>query len=189
MTGAAAVWGAAALFAATGSRVAGYADGAPLGFTGGFGEQTCHGCHFQSDLNSGPGGVTIEGVPDSFAPGERYEITVTLSDPAMKLAGFQLTARFKNGGAQAGALIPGPNEDARLGIASQGGLQYANQSRPGSELTTPGKARWTLAWTAPPSAEPVLFHVAANAANGDEAADGDYIYTAAIDAVSRSASR
>jgi hypothetical protein len=180
--GAAALW-AAALFAPAGSPVAGYAESAPPGFSGGFNEQTCHACHFHTALDSGPGRVTIAGIPEHFAAGERYPITVTLTRPEMKLAGFQLTARFKDGGAQAGIFAPGPGEEARVGIDIQGDVQYANQRRKGAELTAPEMARWSLVWTAPQSPGPVVFHVAANAANADETAEGDYIHTAAADAV------
>ena len=58
----------------------------------------------------GPGRVTIEGVPATFAPGERYTLTITLTRAGMKLAGFQLAARFKDSGAQAGTLAPGPGD-------------------------------------------------------------------------------
>ena len=61
---------------------------------------------------------------------------------------------------------------------SQSNVQYANQKRKGAEPTTTGTARWTVVWTAPPGRLPVTFHVAANAADNDESARGDYIYTA-----------
>ena len=75
----------------------GYAEGAPPGFSGGFKEDSCHACHFDAELNSGGGRVTIEGVPSRFAAGERYTLTVTLGRVGMKRAGFQLAGnrRFK----------------------------------------------------------------------------------------------
>ena len=57
-------------------------DGAPPGFSGGFKEESCNACHFHAEPNSGPGRVTIEGVPATFAPGERYMLTITLRQPA-----------------------------------------------------------------------------------------------------------
>ena len=55
----------------------------------------------------------------------------------------------------------------------------------GLEFTKQYLARgWTVIWTAPATPGTVLFHAAANAADKDEAARGDYIYTAA--ATSRS---
>src|SRR5262245_53069200 len=66
----------------------GYADGAPPGFSGGFGESGCDSCHFEGAVNAAPGRVTLTGVPERFTPGTAYPITITLSRPEMKMAGF-----------------------------------------------------------------------------------------------------
>ena len=180
VAGAATLFTSAALFLSQG-RVAGYADGAPSGFSGGLGEQTCHACHFHFDLNSGRGRLTIAGLPERVVAGDRYPFTVTLTRPGTKLAGFQLTARFKDGGAQAGTVSPAPGEQERIGV-DQGGIQYVNQRRAGAALAAADPATWSLVWTAPAMSGPVVFHVAANAANGDETADGDYVHTTAVEA-------
>ena len=154
-----------------------YAEGAPPGFTGGFKEQSCDGCHFHAAPNAGPGKLTIEGVPDRFVAGEAYRLTIALTQPEMKLAGFQLAVRFKDDGTQAGTLARVSDQDARVGIEASSGVQYAGQRRDGATLSTPNESRWTVIWTAPSSSRTVAFHVAANGANGDERADGDYVYT------------
>jgi hypothetical protein len=183
MVGAATLFAVAALVVTGGPPVAGYAESAPPGFSGGFNEQSCHACHFHGGLNSGPGRVAIVGVPAAFVARERYPITVTLTHPQMKLAGFQLTTRFQASGAQAGALAPEPGDEERIGIDVQGDVQYANQRMKGAALSTPGTVRWSLVWTAPESSNPVVFHVAANAANADGTAEGDSIHTAAVTAL------
>jgi len=155
----------------------GYAEGAPPGFTGGFTEQSCDACHFHAAPNAGPGKLTIAGVPDRFIAGQAYRVTIALAQPGMKLAGFQLSARFKDDGAQAGALAKEPASDTRVGIETQSGVQYAAQRREGAAVVAPNESRWTLTWTAPSATRTVVFHVAANGANGDERADGDYVYT------------
>jgi hypothetical protein len=66
-------------------------DGA---FTGGFGEQTCHSCHFDYDLNREGGSLLIQGLEDSYQPGNEYEITVTVESEHLENGGFQLTSRF-----------------------------------------------------------------------------------------------
>jgi hypothetical protein len=162
-------------------RASGYADGAPSGFSGGFGEPSCHACHFHAALNSGPGRVTIAGVPDRFKPGERYPLTITLTRPDMKLGGFQLTARFKDGGAQAGSLAPDAGELELLRIDVRGGVQYVSQRRKGTSVTSANTAMWKLFWTAPPGVGPVVLHIAANAADGDDTAEGDYVHTVAVE--------
>jgi len=163
----------------------GYAGGAPPGFSGGFTEQSCDGCHFHAAPNTGPGRLALEGVPDRFAAGESYRVTIALTQPGMKLAGFQLTARFKDDGSQAGTLAKDSSSDALVGIEAQSGIQYAGQRREGAAVVMPEGSLWTVIWTAPSATRPIVFHVAANAANGDERADGDYVYTMARETQSR----
>jgi hypothetical protein len=172
---------AVALVLSVAPRASGYADGAPSGFSGGFGEPSCHACHFHAELNSGPGRVTIAGVPDHFKPGERYALTITLTRPEMKLGGFQLTARFKDSGAQAGSLAPDADEAERVRIDMRTGVQYVSQRRKGTSVTSANTAMWKLLWTAPPGVGPVVLHIAANAANGDDTAEGDYVHTSAVE--------
>jgi hypothetical protein len=155
----------------------GYAEGAPPGFTGGFKEESCHACHFHAPLNSGGGRVSLDGVPDKFVPGERYTLTVTLSRTGMTRAGFQLAARFTQGGLQAGTLAAAGADVTRVGVENQGGVQYAGQKLAGSSVDAGDSAHWTIEWTAPERGEPVSFHVSANAADGNESADGDFVYT------------
>jgi hypothetical protein len=158
-----------------------YADGAPAGFAGGFKEDTCRACHFDADLNSGGGRVTIEGVPAKFVAKQRYTLTVTLTRTGMKRGGFQLAARFKDTGAQAGTLAPAAIDRDRVGTSSDAGVQYINQKAAGTSVGQDGTARWVIEWTAPQRGGTVVFHVSANAANGNESADGDFVYTAVLE--------
>jgi hypothetical protein len=172
-----------AIVVAAGSRatavsVRTYADGAPPGFAGGFGEQSCHACHFSAEPNTAPGGVTLAGVPDAYTPGEKYTLTVALTRPGLVIGGFQLTSRFKDGGAQAGALTVPPAQAERVKIDLKGNTQYAGQRITGTTPETRDHARWTIDWTAPATRGDVLFHVAANAADKDDSAMGDFVYTA-----------
>lgn len=155
-----------------------YADGAPAGFSGGFGEQSCHGCHFTGDVNAAPGRVLLDGVPDRYTPGSVYVLTITLARPGMALGGFQLTARFADDGRQAGSIAPAPDDSARVRVEEDGAVQYANQTREGAVGAGGSVARWKVAWTAPARAEGhIVFHLAANAADGDGTSEGDHIYT------------
>jgi hypothetical protein len=179
---------AAAVLAATMRVVASpaYAEGAPPGFSGGFKEESCHACHFHQPLNSGEGRVTIEGLPASFEAGQRYTLSVALTRPGMKRAGFQLATRFKDTGAQAGTLAPGTGEGERVRVESQNGVQYASQKQGGSPVSAADATRWTIEWIAPDRGGPVIVHVSANAADGNESADGDFVYTAAHESASAS---
>jgi hypothetical protein len=158
-----------------------YAGGAPPGFSGGFGEESCHACHFHADLNSGSGRFILEGLPARFAAGAQYPITVTLFRPGMRAGGFQLTARFKDGGAQAGTLAAAAGEEERVRLESQGDVQYASQRETGTELAAPDTARWSVVWTAPAEGAVVVFHAAGNAADRDGTAENDYVHTAAVE--------
>jgi hypothetical protein len=158
-----------------------YPDGAPPGFSGGFKEDSCHACHFHEAPNSGPGRLTIDGVPARFDAGAQYTLTITLTRPGMKRAGFQLAARFKDSGAQAGTLVSGAGEGDRVGIGTQDGVQYAGQKQAGAPVDGADGAKWTITWTAPASGGPVVFHAAANAADGNDSADGDFVYTASAE--------
>jgi hypothetical protein len=175
----------AAVFVATGLRLVeshGYPDGAPPGFSGGFKEESCHACHFHQELNAAGGSVAIDGVPGTFKPGERYTLTITLTRAGMKRAGFELTARFKDTGAQAGALAAGSGEADRVAVENQSGVQYAGQRKAGTDVSGDA-ARWVVDWTAPADGGAVVFNVAANAADGNDSADGDFVHTAAAGSV------
>lgn len=159
---------------------ASYADVPPLGFSGGFDEGSCHACHFHAEPNAPGGRLTIDGVPAQFAAGERYTLTITLTRPEMKRAGFQIAARFKDK-SQAGTLAPGPGEGERVVVRTDSGVQYAGQRRAGSIVEASDAVKWTIEWTAPARGGPVIFHVAANAGDGNDRADGDFVYTAAVE--------
>jgi hypothetical protein len=154
-----------------------YRDAPPPGFSSGFGEPSCHACHFSREPNEAPGRLSLRGVPERYSPGATYPITVTLTRPGMAIAGFQLTVRFSDGAEQAGSLAPAKSDSARVTITIDHDIAYAYQNRAGSALAARDTASWTLIWTAPATARNVSFHAAGNAANGDDAADGDFVYT------------
>lgn len=166
------------LLAAAGSaRVHGraYPFGAPPGTTGGFGEPTCATCHFGNEVNDPAGSLTIEGLPERYAPGQAYHLIVRLRSPRMAAAGFQLSARTA-AGAQAGTLAAVDSAKS-VQVQTAGPVQYAGHTEPGSRLATPGAAEWPVLWTAPATASgPVTFSAAANAADDDRSPLGDYVY-------------
>lgn len=176
----AAAAGAAALLAWLHSAGTGLAfvDGPPVGVTGGFGEHSCRQCHFDNDLNAPGGSIAITGLPESFAPGERYPLTVTLTREQLDAGGFQLAARFAGGerdGLQAGDLAPA---DERSNVLRDGrrAILYAQHTRAGTKPTAGGKAEWRVTWTAPQTAGKVVLNVAAVAADGDLSSFGDHVY-------------
>ncbi len=172
---------------------AGNSDGPPAGFTGGFGEPTCRACHFDAPEEPGEGELVLVGIPKRYEPGVEYRVTVTLREPRLERAGFQLAVRFAGEGAedvdpargarlQAGRLLPAePRTGPRVQVVEHGDppVLYARQTLAGAEPVAAQEAFWSVRWIAPEErAEPVLFHAAANAANHDDSALGDLVHTA-----------
>jgi hypothetical protein len=168
-----------------------HVDGPPPAHTGGFGEPTCGVCH-AGEL-AGRGGELVLVVPPRFAPGGEHPIEVRLARPGMRRAGFQLSARFASGplaGQQAGRLSPaaGPGERAVALVAAHE-VSYAGHTAASVKAIEGDEARWRIRWRAPAdvaASTPVIFHVAANAANYDDSELGDHVYVAS--ALSRPAS-
>ena len=176
----------------------GNSEGPPPGHTGGFGEPTCRACHFDAPEEPEAGGLVLEGVPAVYRPGAEYAITVTLRDPLLERAGFQLAVRFAEreaepGGAAVGEAGPGTSAAAgrqagrllasgpRVEVVEHGEppVLYASQTLAGAAPERAGESSWTLRWIAPPEpAGPVLFHAAANAANDDDSELGDAVHAA-----------
>ena len=141
---------------------------------------TCQQCHWENPLNEPSGRVRLDGIPDAYTPGEQYLITVTLARPGMEAAGFQLSARedgmSMNAGSNAGTLRAlDALAETLEGEAKR--IRYLQHTRAGAEQVKAGGAAWRFEWTAPDEG-PVIFHLAANAANGDDSPLGDFIYTA-----------
>ena len=182
MAGAAGVAAAPASHAApTAARP--HADKAPAARTGGFGEPTCHECHFELPVNQ-DGSLTVEGFPGRYEPGRTYEVRVTLASEGTERAGFQAAVRRASGpgeGTQAGRLAP---VDPRTMVQDTAGVQYVQHARGASWTGGAPAASWSFAWTAPDGG-PVVLHAAANSSNGDESPLGDIVYTAEARSVAR----
>ena len=152
-----------------------YHDAPPPAHTGGFGEPTCHSCHFDNPLNAPGGEVSIRGLPSQFFPDSTYLLTISLSKRGLQRGGFQLSTRHQTG-EQAGSLTP-MNPSSQILTSSDSAIQYITHTPEGTRPLAPDTARWAFAWTAPtPPDKPVVFHLAANASNGDDSEFGDFIY-------------
>jgi hypothetical protein len=176
-------WAGAGLAAVLPVALAAHGPGPGPGCTGGFGEPTCASCHVDVPTDGVAGTLSLDGLPASVVPGTRYALRLTISRPGMTRAGFALAARIADGpagGQQAGRLEP-VDATVQVLVGSSSSVQYATHTAAGSRASEPGSLAWHLVWTAPRlDAGPVIFHVAANASNGDESALGDSIYTTAV---------
>ena len=50
-----------------------YKEGPFPNMTGGFGDKTCHSCHFDNPVNAPGGMLTVTGVPSTYAAAETYD--------------------------------------------------------------------------------------------------------------------
>ncbi len=143
-------------------------------FTGGFGEESCHSCHFDNPVNDDAGRLELGGVPESYKPGGSYRITVILTRSELEKGGFQLAARHPDS-SQAGRFRL---DSPRLQFTdAEGSVRYVQHTAEGTDPGEDRLIRWDFEWTAPKNGRTVRFHLAANAGNGDESSFGDHIYT------------
>jgi hypothetical protein len=154
-----------------------FPDGPPARVTGGFGEDTCADCHFNYDEAAPPGTLNVAGFPACYREGERYELIVTLQDPDMAAAGFQLAVRFARDASHAGILATPDEEAGRVAVLTDREIMFAQHTLDGSTLTEPGAASWSVHWTAPAGRGRVLLHVAGLAGDGDQSQEGDRTYS------------
>lgn len=147
-------------------------DGPPAGHTGASGEPTCQVCHFGAPLDAPGGRLLLQGVPDAYAPGRAYTLTLVLESELMGAAGFQIGARRPDG-TQGGAFRA---LDPRVAVRDSAGLSWAQHTRAGTVVSNPDVASWSVTWIAPESGA-VLFGAAANSGNGDDSPFSDLVYT------------
>lgn len=150
-------------------------DAPPPGHTGGFGEPTCQDCHFQAGINQGNGTLSLLGLPAAFDPGTTYHLTILLAQSGLAAGGFQMSARFQDG-MQAGDFAVAPGEASRSAVTAAGAVQYIHHLYRGTVVRDADTLRWPVQWTAPACARPVVFHLAASAADDDDSPLGDFVY-------------
>lgn len=149
-----------------------YEDGAPPGHTGGFGEPDCRACHADNERNPAEGSLTLQDQPAG-EPGDRRLLVVVLEHPRLRSGGFQLAIRTP-AGEPAGRPVPVSD---RTRVVVEGRQPYLQHSREGRTPERDEKISWRFAWSPPEADEDVVVHVAANAANDDISALGDFIFT------------
>lgn len=157
-----------------------YPEELPSAYTGGFGEESCHSCHFDYPLNPEEGSLSVSGIPNRYEPGKNYQITVSVEREALERAGFQLSSRFTDG-SQAGSF---KGDTTRIQLTDvESTIQYIQHTTQSSKVASQTTAQWNMEWTAPDSAVgEIVFNIAANAGNGDVSSFGDYIYLREIKA-------
>jgi uncharacterized protein (TIGR03437 family) len=169
-------------FGFTGRKARANQAGPPTQRTGAPQEQTCaiSGCHTSFAVNSGTGTLTLTGLPTSgYTEGQQINLTVTLNQTSRSLYGFSLTA-LDSQGRRAGTITVTDTSRTLLQTSVVNGnlRQYISHNFGGSTPNGANQGSWTFRWTAPAtSTGTVTFYFAGNAANGNGAESGDFIYT------------
>ena len=166
-------------FALLDTRVQAFSGGPPAAHTNAPGEGNCTACHNSFELNSGPGNISISGLPSSYSTNQEVIVSVTTFHPDGFLYGFELTA-IDGTGTQAGILVATDDVNTQLRDAFVGGnpRQYIEQTLAGAFPVVFEQRTWLFKWIAPATnVGPVSFYAAGNGANGDNETTGDFIYT------------
>jgi uncharacterized protein (TIGR03437 family) len=156
-----------------------HSQGADPGFSGAPGDDTCTACH-GGRPNTGSGRVTLTFANgNTYTPGQTQRVTVSISDPAARRWGFEVSPRLASDASNksTGKLV---SVDGNTQVLPPGGaLQWITHTGSGTRLGTTGSITFQFDWTAPDSdVGSVDFYAAANAANGNGRNDtGDLIYT------------
>lgn len=168
----------ALVLTSTPEKAESYHSGAPNNFSGP--ENYCTACHFDFDLDSGSGDVSV-GAPDHYVAGGEVEITVSVTnttppDPENR-QGFMISARDSSDHAtHVGGWDIGTSGFVQLGVngTPQENELFVTHTAVGNTETS-----WTFSWIAPMDNPPdaVTLFVAGNAANGNATFTGDYIYS------------
>lgn len=128
----------------------------------------CLACHLDASLSEPSDALTIEGLPGVPEAGRDYTLSITLTDPALRNAGFLLVITAETGSPGELTAVDGRTET--IGT-------LARSTYDGTTPAEPGKGSWALRWTAPAAIEgPLRFDLWANAGNWDLSPLGDRLH-------------
>ncbi|MCI0389792.1 MAG: hypothetical protein MOB07_13665 [Acidobacteria bacterium] len=174
----------AAVYCLDGRQVGAFSTGPPASRTGAPAlgtfpaETTCNACHTSFPLNSGPGTLTITGLPATYSPNQEISVTVTVNQADRVRYGFEATV-LDDQGQKVGELVVTDANRMRIvdGAGSFVGRQYIEHILAGTAPTGTNQGSWTFTWRAPAqSVGRVTFYVAGNAASGTSGNQQDYIF-------------
>lgn len=166
--------------AVSASPVLAFPHGAPAGFNGSpaSGFTSCNLCH------SGPagnGGVLILGSPARYIPGNIYDLTVRVFDPAQFGAGFELSVETPNG-QHVGQLVVSDPTTTQFASADPNFVTHTLTGHFQSEVDWVSNGNsfdFKMQWIAPANNVGTFsFYAAGNADNDNSQATGDSIYVA-----------
>ncbi|MBK6799290.1 MAG: hypothetical protein IPG76_21525 [Acidobacteria bacterium] len=153
-------------------------DVAPSARTGAPGESTCTSCHGSFTLNSGPGVLSVTGVPASYTLNQGITVTVKIQQANRARYGFEVTVLDElNNRAGTLTVTDTVRTAAITGNVSSKQRSYITQTSSGADPTVTGEDSWSFNWTAPSTnVGKITFYVTGLAGNGS-GSSGDYVYT------------
>ncbi len=166
---------AVVIYGLNGRAVDAFSAGPPVGRTGAPAlgsfpaELTCQGCHSSFSVNSGPGSLTVTGVPATYTLGQEVTVTVTLTQADRARYGFQATALDELGRKAGDLVLVAGDTRTQLanGTGNYAGRQYVHQTTAGFAPSGTNTGSWTFTWRAPATnVGRVTLYVSGNAANG-----------------------
>jgi uncharacterized protein (TIGR03437 family) len=166
--------------------------GAPVDDNG----ATCFACHRDGPpVNQGGGNVRVGS--NDYIPGVKQNVSITITDPTALRWGYQITSRLVSDETkQAGSFtatdlvrvrcasfpVNPADGEGRDAPCRPGDQQFAEHRAASTRAGSGGPSQtFVLEWT-PPADDvgPIVFYVAANAANNNNTFTGDHIYTASL---------
>ncbi|MFN0110606.1 MAG: choice-of-anchor V domain-containing protein [Blastocatellia bacterium] len=154
--------------------------GPPAGLTGAPGESDClsSGCHTGNDVNSSLGTLTISGLPTAYRPDQEISFTLRLSQPNRLRFGFQITAIDAQGRKAGDLIVTDSTRTQKITtFVATGQRDYLYHTSAGTLPNGANESIWEMRWKAPSqTVGRVTFHASGNAANGNSALSGDFIY-------------
>ena len=131
--------------------------------------QNCLSCHGPSSI----GTLVIQNLPIQYKIGQKYTISVKLSQVGRQRWGFVLTALDQNRN-RAGTL---ESIDGNTQVFRSGERQYIGHTSGGTAVGKANSNTWIFSWTAPQvNVGKISFYASGNAANNNSWTSGDNGY-------------
>ena len=131
--------------------------------------QNCLSCHGSSSIGS----LVIQNLPIQYKIGQKYTISVKLSQVGRQRWGFVLTALDQNRN-RAGIL---ESIDGNTQVFRSGERQYIGHTSGGTAVGKANSNTWIFSWTAPQvNVGKISFYASGNAANNNSWTSGDNGY-------------
>src|SRR3989454_841265 len=154
-----------------------FSRGAPADRNG-LNGQYCTACHRTNDLNAPGGSVSVTGLPSAWIPGNVYPLRVVIVREGSMRWGFEMSA-VDASGQQAGEFIAGSDDRSQVVTAADVNgrqVQFITHTSVGTGTGRTNSFEFSYRAPSNASAGNIRFNLAGNAANGNNANTGDFIY-------------